>query len=85
MTTTYYPQGVCSKQMDVTVENGIVEKVEIRGGCPGNIQGLMALVPGMEAEEAIRRMKGIRCGFKQSSCPDQLARAIEECLAKERA
>lgn len=82
MTYTYYPKGTCSKQMDVTVEDGIIREVRVLGGCNGNLQGISSLVRGMKAEEAIERMRGIRCGFKPTSCPDQLSIALSEALAK---
>ena len=83
MTYTYYPRGVCSQRMDLEVEDGVIRRVEVLGGCSGNLQGISRLVVGMPAEEAIRRMEGIRCGGKPTSCPDQLAKALRECLAGE--
>ena len=82
MTYTYRPRGVCSQMMQVKLENGIVEDVQVLGGCSGNLQGISALVKGMPAREAIARMRGIRCGNKPTSCPDQLANALEEALAQ---
>ena len=82
MTYTYRPRGVCSQMMQVKLENGIVEDVQVLGGCSGNLQGSSALVKGMPAQEAIARMRGIRCGNKPTSCPDQLANALEEALAQ---
>ncbi len=78
----YRPRGVCSQQMRVVVENGIIKEVAVRGGCDGNLQGISKLVVGMEAKEAISRLRGIRCGFKATSCPDQLSIALQECLEK---
>ena len=78
----YYPRGVCSREMRVEVENGIIRRVEVVGGCDGNLKGISKLLVGMDAREAISRMRGIRCGFKPTSCPDQLSKAIEECLEK---
>ena len=78
MQYTYYPQGVCSQRMDVEVEDGKIQKVEVLGGCNGNLQGISRLVVGMDVEEAIRRMEGIRCGGKPTSCPDQLACALKQ-------
>lgn len=80
MTYTYKTQGVCSQLMKVELSGGIVENVEIVGGCNGNLQGIASLVKGMKATDAIERMKGIRCGFKNTSCPDQLARALTLAL-----
>ena len=79
----YRPKGVCSQLMSIDVEDGIIEKVEVRGGCSGNLQGISRLVEGMEIREAISRMEGIRCGFKPTSCPDQLAKALKQCLEAE--
>ena len=73
----YTPSGVCSRMIEVEVENGIVKHVEFTGGCSGNTQGVARLVEGMAVEEAIKRLSGIRCGFKATSCPDQLARALQ--------
>ena len=83
MTYVYRPQGVCSQLMEVEVEDGIIRRVEVLGGCNGNLQGISRLVVGMEAEEAIRRMEGIRCGSKPTSCPDQLSKALRACLQGE--
>ena len=82
MRTSYTPRGVCSREMEVEVADGIVTHVAIQGGCSGNIQGLCRLVQGMRAEDAIAKIKGIRCGAKSTSCPDQLSRALEKCLAE---
>lgn len=83
MTLTYKTRGVCSTAIDVDVENGIIRSVKFHGGCNGNTAGISRLVEGMEAEEAIRRLEGVRCGFKTTSCPDQLAKALKEALAAE--
>lgn len=76
----YRPKGVCSQLMSIDVEDGIIEKVEVRGGCSGNLQGISALLVGMPVEEAIARLEGIRCGFKPTSCPDQIAQALRKCI-----
>lgn len=73
----YTPQGVCSNSIDIEVEDGIIQSVSFTGGCNGNLQGISSLVKGMKVDDAISRLKGIRCGFKSTSCPDQLARALE--------
>ncbi|MBQ4369695.1 MAG: TIGR03905 family TSCPD domain-containing protein [Oscillospiraceae bacterium] len=78
--TTYFPSGVCSRQMDVELEDGVIKKVRIVGGCNGNLQGISRLVEGMRAEDAIERMRGIRCGMRPTSCPDQLSKAIEQAV-----
>ena len=75
---TYTTKGVCSRQISIDIENGIVKKVTFLGGCSGNTQGVAALVADMPVDEAIRRLSGIRCGNKASSCPDQLATALSE-------
>ena len=76
----YVPKGVCSNAIDIDVTNGIIESVSFTGGCNGNLQGITRLVRGMKIEEAIERLKGIKCGFKSTSCPDQLAQALESIL-----
>lgn len=78
MKYTYRPKGVCSRQINLEVENGIVTKLEVIGGCNGNLQGISKLVEGMKVEEVIKRLKGIDCNGKGTSCPDQIARALEE-------
>ncbi|MDD5932019.1 MAG: TIGR03905 family TSCPD domain-containing protein [Oscillospiraceae bacterium] len=83
MVYKFRPQGVCSQEMRVEVdEEGVIREMEVYGGCSGNLQGISALVKGMKAQEAIERLKGIRCGFKSTSCPDQLARGLEKALGK---
>jgi len=64
-------------------DQGVIQKLEVSGGCSGNLQGISALVQGMRAEEAIQRLKGIRCGFKPTSCPDQLAKGLEKAMAQQ--
>ena len=78
MKYTYEPNGVCSRQINFEVENGIVTKLEVIGGCNGNLQGISKLVIGMKVEDAINKLKGIDCKGKGTSCPDQIARALEE-------
>lgn len=81
-TFTYQTRGVCSRAIDISLDDdGIIREVVYHGGCSGNTQGVAALVAGMTAEEAIRRLSGIRCGLKSTSCPDQLATALREYLA----
>lgn len=81
MTYTYRTKGVCSQLMNVELsDDGVIENVEIVGGCNGNLQGIASLVKGMKASDAIERMRGIRCGFKDTSCPDQLATALTLAL-----
>lgn len=78
MKITYTPRGVCSRQMIVEAEEGVITEVQVLGGCDGNLKGIMSLLKGMKVEDAISRMEGIRCGMKATSCPDQLARALRE-------
>ena len=77
----YRPQGVCSQLINVELDGDVIKSVEFVGGCAGNTMGITQLVKGMNVDEAIRRMEGITCGFKPTSCPDQLAKALR--LAKE--
>ena len=82
MEYTRMNKGVCSRSTKVVIEDGIVKDIKVIGGCAGNIEGISRLVIGMKAEDVAKRMKGVRCGFKSTSCPDQIAIAIEEALAK---
>jgi len=79
---TYTTRGVCSRAIDIAIENDIITEVRYHGGCSGNTQGVAALVRGMSVKEAIERLSGIRCGFKSTSCPDQLAQALAAYLEK---
>ena len=76
-TIQYIPKGVCSRQMEIDVEDGAILAVRVLGGCSGNLQGIMSLLKGMRVEDAIERMEGIQCGMKPTSCPDQLAQALK--------
>lgn len=76
--TTYTTTGVCAKQIDFEVVDGIVKNVKFHGGCPGNLAALSTLLEGMPAEEVIKKLKGITCGQRNTSCSDQLATALEE-------
>ena len=78
MTIQYTPRGVCSRSFTIQVEDGLIQSVQAVGGCSGNLQGIAMLLKGMTVEEAIRRMEGIRCGGKATSCPDQLAQALKQ-------
>ncbi len=73
----YKTKGVCSREIRVELDGDTIKKVEFDGGCNGNTKGISALVEGMKVDEAIDRLEGIRCGFKSTSCPDQLAKALE--------
>ena len=84
ITYTYTPKGVCSRRMTVELEDGVIRDVRIEGGCNGNLQGISRLVVGMRAEDAIARMRGIHCGGKPTSCPDQLAAALTQALEQEK-
>ena len=75
---SYRTKGTCSQQMNIETEEDMVVSVEIIGGCSGNGQGVSRLVQGMKIDEVINRLEGIRCGFKPTSCPDQLAQALKE-------
>ena len=77
---TYATQGTCSREINFDVEDNKLRNVSFKGGCNGNLKGISSLVVGMKAEDAIARLKGIKCGFKPTSCPDQLARALEEIV-----
>lgn len=78
----YKTNGVCSRLINFDIVDNKVKNVEFIGGCAGNAQGVARLIEGMDVNEAIRRMEGIRCGARNTSCPDQLARALREALAK---
>ena len=74
---TYKPSGVCSRQFDIDYEDGKVVSLKVIGGCNGNLQGISHLVEGMKIDEVIERLQGIKCGFKPTSCPDQIAEALK--------
>lgn len=74
----YRPSGVCAARIEADIDNGVICRVSFKGGCAGNTQGVAALLVGMTVEEAIKRLEGIRCGFKSTSCPDQLAKALKQ-------
>lgn len=80
MTIQYTPRGTCSRQFQIEVEEGVIQDIQVIGGCDGNLKGLSSLLKGMKAEEAIHRMEGIRCGTKPTSCPDQMAQALKKAL-----
>lgn len=83
MTYTRKNKGVCSLSTTVEIsDDGVIESVQVVGGCNGNLKGISALIKGMKADEAVSRLKGITCGQKKSSCPDQIALTIEEALAQ---
>ena len=76
----YVPKGVCSRQMILDVENGVLKDISIMGGCNGNLKGICSLVIGMSCDEVKSKLSGIRCGLKSTSCPDQLTRAIDAAI-----
>ncbi len=80
MTYSYKPHGVCARGLSFEIEDNVVKNIEFMGGCSGNTQGVAALAEGMDANELIERLAGIRCGFKSTSCPDQLAKAVAKAL-----
>ena len=77
----YKTSGTCSQLIDLEVEGDVIRSVAFTGGCNGNLKGISALVSGMKVDDAISKLKGIKCGFKNPSCPDQLARALEQYKA----
>lgn len=81
-TLSYKTKGTCSRQIEITCEDDVIKSVEFIGGCNGNTKGIASLVVGMNIDDAITRMKGITCGFKTTSCPDQLATALEQIKEK---
>lgn len=82
MTYTYRPRGVCSQYMEIETEDNILKSFRVLGGCDGNLQGIARLVEGMDIDEVIARLDGIRCGGKPTSCPDQLAQALKAMKAE---
>ncbi len=80
MNIDYIPRGVCSRSFHIEVEDGTIQDIQVVGGCSGNLQGISSLLRGMKVEQAIDRLEGIRCGAKQTSCPDQIAKALKKAL-----
>ena len=76
----YKTKGVCSREMNIDVEDGIIRDIEIIGGCNGNLQGICALVKGQKAKDVSELLKGIKCGGKSTSCPDQLSIALTQAI-----
>lgn len=77
----YNPSGVCSKELIIDMdEDHVINSLEVVGGCPGNLLGISSMVKGMKAEDVIKKFKGIKCGYKGTSCPDQIASALEEII-----
>ena len=84
MTTklTYYPQGVCSMMIEIELDGDTIKDVVFTGGCNGNLSGISKLIKGMKAEEVIEKLEGTRCGLNDTSCPDQLSKALRQALAE---
>ena len=82
MVYKYRTKGTCSRLIEFELNDGVVGDVRFEGGCNGNLKGIASLVKGMKAQEVIDRCSGISCGFKSTSCPDQLARALKEALGE---
>lgn len=78
MKFTYTTKGVCSRSIDIEIEDNIIKSVSYTGGCNGNLKGISSLVVGMKVDDVIERLQGIKCGFKNTSCPAQLAQALIE-------
>ena len=74
----YKPSGVCCRRMVIDIENDVINSVEFVGGCPGNTLGIASLVKGMKVEEVLEKLDGITCGFKKTSCPNELAKFLKE-------
>ena len=81
MTIQYTPRGVCSRAFTIQVEDGLIQSVQVVGGCSGNLQGISSLLKGMSVDEAVKRLEGIRCGGKPTACPDQIAQALKTAQA----
>lgn len=82
MKYSYRTKGTCARTITFDLDNGVVSNIQFEGGCNGNLKGISALAEGKNAEEIIETLEGIRCGFKSTSCPDQLATALKEALDK---
>lgn len=82
MVYKYRTRGTCSRSIEIELNDGVVGNVKFEGGCNGNLKGIASLVNGMKAQDVIERCSGIRCGFKSTSCPDQLANALKEAMGE---
>lgn len=80
MIINYIPKGVCSRQINIEIEDGVVKDVEYIGGCNGNLKGIATLVKDMKVEDVIAKLENIKCGMKNTSCPDQLAQALKQTI-----
>lgn len=83
MKKVFYPKGVCSTRYDIDIEDGIIKNISVTGGCNGNLKGICSLIKGRRAEDVIPLMRGIQCGYKGTSCPDQISFALEEAVKEE--
>ena len=77
---TYYPQGVCSMMIEIELDGETIKEVVFTGGCNGNLKGICQLIEGMKAEDVIKKLEGTRCGVNETSCPDQLSKALRQAL-----
>lgn len=82
MRYTYTPTGVCSREFEIDLDGNKIKSIKVIGGCPGNTIGLAKLLEGMDVNEAISKLKGIKCGMRSTSCPDQIAKALEKIIEK---
>ena len=82
---TFYPDGVCSMMIEIELDGDTINDVVFTGGCNGNLSGISKLIKGMKAEDVIEKLEGTRCGFKDTSCPDQLSKALRLALDEARA
>jgi uncharacterized protein (TIGR03905 family) len=82
---TFYPEGVCSMMIEIELDGDTIKDVVFTGGCNGNLNGISKLIKGMKAEEVVEKLEGTRCGFKDTSCPDQLSKALRLAMAEARA
>ena len=80
---TFYPEGVCSMMIEIELDGDVIKDVVFTGGCNGNLTGISKLIKGMKADEVIGKLEGTRCGFKDTSCPDQLSKALREAMAQQ--
>ena len=80
---TFYPEGVCSMMIEIALDGDVIDDVVFTGGCNGNLSGISKLIKGMKAEDVIERLEGTKCGFKDTSCPDQLSKALRAAMAQQ--
>ena len=80
---TFYPEGVCSMMIEIALDGDVIDDVVFTGGCNGNLNGISKLIKGMKAQDVIERLEGTKCGFKDTSCPDQLSKALRAAMAQQ--